>query len=166
MDLGFETCGNATLIAYDRGDPVLATDPWVRGRQYFGSWSLPYHFTAEQTQAFARVSHVWLSHGHPDHLNLDSLEGFRDKVLLVPAHRGGRIAADLRQAGFKVQDLANGEWVRLSERVRILTYADWNQDAALLIANVAAQAAVAGLCRGGGRQKQERSEAHGESSRH
>ena len=28
MQLGFDTIGNATVIAYDRR-PVLATDPWV-----------------------------------------------------------------------------------------------------------------------------------------
>lgn len=26
MDLGFETCGNATLIVYDGGVPVLVTE--------------------------------------------------------------------------------------------------------------------------------------------
>ena len=36
--LGFETIGNATLIAYD-GNPVLVTDPWIRGGAYFGSWT-------------------------------------------------------------------------------------------------------------------------------
>ena len=44
MELGFQTCGNATLIAYDRDVPVLVTDPWVEGAQYFGSWRLPYRF--------------------------------------------------------------------------------------------------------------------------
>src|SRR4051794_31492460 len=36
-ELGFDTIGNATLIAYD-GGPVLATDPWLDGPAYFGSW--------------------------------------------------------------------------------------------------------------------------------
>jgi L-ascorbate metabolism protein UlaG (beta-lactamase superfamily) len=70
MELGFQTCGNATLIAYDRDVPVLVTDAWVEGAQYFGSWRLPYRFDAAQTDAFAGARYVWLSHGHPDHLNL------------------------------------------------------------------------------------------------
>ena len=28
----FETAGNATLIVYENGRPVLATDPWLDGR--------------------------------------------------------------------------------------------------------------------------------------
>jgi hypothetical protein len=134
MNLGFETCGNATVITYDGGSAIVATDPWIKGAQYFGSWTLPYLFTSEQSEHLARVQYVWLSHGHPDHLNLDSLELFRDKILLVPRHRGERIASDLRQLGFKVQEVPSGEWLQLSPRVRILCYADWNQDAAVLIA--------------------------------
>src|SRR3954463_16758343 len=134
MDLGFETCGNATLIAYDAGVPVLTTDPWLRGAQYFGSWTLPFRFTAAQQEAFAAVRHVWLSHGHPDHLNLESLATFRDKTLLVPDHRGDRILSDLKAAGYRVQVLANDCWTQLSPGVRVLCCADQNQDAAFLVA--------------------------------
>jgi hypothetical protein len=148
MDLGFETCGNATVLAYDGGLPVLATDPWLRGPQYFGSWTLPYAFTPEQSEHLAKVPYVWLSHGHPDHLNLESLETYRDKILLVPAHRGDRIAKDLRGLGFKVQDLPSGQWLQLSPRVRIFSCADWNQDAAVLIA-LGTRCAVLNLNDGG-----------------
>jgi hypothetical protein len=54
-------------------------------------------------------------------------------VLLLPQHRGGRISHDLKQAGFHVRELVDGEWVQLSDRVRILCQTDWNQDAALII---------------------------------
>jgi hypothetical protein len=144
MDLGFETCGNATLIVYDAGVPLLVTDPWIAGAQYFGSWALPYRFTAQQAEAFPKARYAWLSHGHPDHLNLQSLESLRNSTLLVPTHRGSRIATDLKQAGFKVTELADGQWVSLSDRVRIMCYPDWNQDAALLI-SVGTQCAILNL---------------------
>jgi len=134
MNLGFETCGNATLIVYDGGVPVLVTDPWISGAQYFGSWMLPYRFTSQQTEAFAATRHVWLSHGHPDHLNLESLATFRDKTVLLPRHHGGRILHDLKSAGFRAYELADDCWVRISPHVQVLCCADWNQDAALLIA--------------------------------
>jgi len=134
MNLGFETCGNATLIAYDAGVPVVVTDPWLQGAQYFGSWTLPFRFTPQQLEAFSAARYVWLSHGHPDHLNLESLAIFRDKTLLLAEHRGGRIVADLQAAGYRVQVLANHAWTQLSNRVRILTCADQNQDSVLLLA--------------------------------
>ncbi len=149
MDLGFETCGNATLIAYDRGEPVLATDPWLVGLQYFGSWMLPYRFTEAQETALARAKFVWLSHGHPDHLNLPSLERLRRAVLLVPQHRGGRIFRDLQAAGYMVREVPTGEWVALTDRIAILTVPDWNQDAAVLIA-LGRRCGVLNLNDGGG----------------
>ena len=45
--IGFETIGNGTIICHD-GGPVLATDPWLIGSAYFGSWGMPYEVPEEQ----------------------------------------------------------------------------------------------------------------------
>ena len=90
MDLGFETIGNATLIVHDR-QPVLVSDPWIKGPAYFGSWTLSHEIPDQQAQAVASAPYVWLSHGHPDHLSFESLEQMRDKTLLLPDHFGARI---------------------------------------------------------------------------
>lgn len=132
MQLGFETIGNATLIAYD-GGPVLATDPWLEGAAYFGSWGLSHAVPPEQTAAIRGAQYIWFSHGHPDHLNGDSLALLRDRRILVPAHAGGRIRADLESQGFAVRELPVAEWVTLSPRVRVMCLPDYNQDAVLLV---------------------------------
>ena len=62
MELGFETIGNATLIAFDHG-PVLATDPWIAGGAYFGSWGLSHEVPPEQMAAIRSAQYVWFSHG-------------------------------------------------------------------------------------------------------
>ena len=95
MELGFETIGNATLIVHDR-EPLLATDPWVRGSAYFGSWGLSHEIPPEQDAAILAAPAVWFSHGHPDHLNPSSLPLFRDRRILLPDHVGGRIARGSR----------------------------------------------------------------------
>ncbi len=128
MDLGFETIGNACIIVHDRG-PVLATDPWLTGTAYFGSWRLSHEVPEEQQANVARCRYLWVSHGHPDHLSLESLENLRDKTILVPDHHGGRMARELRGLGFTVQVLKCGEWFPVSERVRIASLANYNQDA-------------------------------------
>jgi hypothetical protein len=131
MDLGFDTVGNATIILHDRR-PILATDPWFDAPAYFGSWSLSHAIPDAQREALEAVEYVWLSHGHPDHLNMGSLPKFRDKKILLPDHYGSRIKNDLEQQGFKVSVLRDREWVRLSDRVRVQCLADNNQDAVLL----------------------------------
>ncbi len=132
MDLGFETIGNACVIAHDKG-PVLATDPWLMGPAYFGSWRLSHEVPREQFENVKRCKFLWLSHGHPDHLSLESLEHLRDKTILLPDHHGGRIARDLAGLGFKVHTLACGQWFPISDRLRIASLANYNQDATIIM---------------------------------
>jgi len=132
MDLGFETIGNATLICHD-GGPVLATDPWLVGDAYFGSWSLGHEVPEEQRAHVAACKFLWISHGHPDHLSIATLETLRGKTVLLPDHVGGRIRRDLEGMGFTTRVLPDGLWVELSPRLRVCCLSDYNQDAILLI---------------------------------
>jgi hypothetical protein len=131
MDIGFDTVGNATLVLHDRV-PLLATDPWITGSAYFGSWGLSHEIPAEQLEAVRRCPYLWISHGHPDHLNGESMELHRDKTLLLPNHRGGRMQKELQEQGFRVQVLPDRTWFELSPRVHVLCIPDYNQDAVLL----------------------------------
>ncbi len=130
--LGFETIGNATIIAYD-GRPILATDPWINGDAYFGSWGLGHEIPPDQLAAIRACKYYWVSHGHPDHLNLSSIATLSDKEILLADHRGGRIRDDLSAMGFQVRILPERTWVSLSPHVRVLTLSDYNQDSILLI---------------------------------
>ncbi|HEX5616632.1 MAG TPA: MBL fold metallo-hydrolase [Acidimicrobiia bacterium] len=131
-ELGFDTIGNATLIAYD-GGPVLATDPWLDGSPYFGSWTLSHEVPAEQRAAIAACEYVWISHGHPDHLSMESLAPLRHAQLLLPDHVGHRIRDALVADGYSVRVLADRTWHQLSPRVRVACVADPNQDGVLLV---------------------------------
>jgi hypothetical protein len=132
LDLGFDTIGNATLIAYD-GTPVVATDPWLDGDAYFGSWRLSHAIPDEQREAIFAAPYIWLSHGHPDHMHMPSLQQLRDKTILIPDHVGGRIRDFLAGEGFRVEVLRDRQWRSLSPRVRVCCLADFNQDASLLV---------------------------------
>lgn len=137
MKLGFETIGNATLICHDDG-PVLATDPWLDGSAYFGSWKHTHEIPAEQREHIQACPYLWISHGHPDHLSLESLETLREKEILLPDHytvgqSRGRIATDLAGMGYNVRVLKDGEWTRLSDKVRVCSIGDYYQDAILLV---------------------------------
>lgn len=132
MELGFETLGNATVVVHDRA-PLLATDPWLRGSAYFGSWGLGHEIPEAQLAAALACPYVWISHAHPDHLSAESLELLRGATLLLPDHVGGRVARDLAALGYRVRVLPDRTWVPLSDRVRVWCVADYNQDGILLI---------------------------------
>ncbi|MFN7132908.1 MAG: MBL fold metallo-hydrolase, partial [Myxococcales bacterium] len=132
MELGFETIGNATVIAHD-GGPVVVTDPWLVGSAYFGSWGMSHQVPEEQLQNAKRCPYVWISHGHPDHLSGDTLAQMKDKKILVGDHVGSRIYNDLKQQGFDVQVLKDRTWTQLSPRIRVWCAVDFNQDSILLL---------------------------------
>jgi hypothetical protein len=130
--LGFETIGNATLICFD-GRPLLVTDPWINGSAYFGSWGLSFEIPPEQMSHIRECEYVWFSHGHPDHLNGDSLPAFAGKKILLPDFVGGRIYQGLVEQGFDVAILRDGVWHRLSKNVQVMCFTDYYQDAVLLV---------------------------------
>jgi hypothetical protein len=142
MDLGFETIGNACLICHDKG-PVLATDPWIKGSAYFGSWTTSHLIPEEQLAHVKACKFLWISHGHPDHLSPESLAELKEKEILLPDHfgvhdhaglrGGGRIARELREQGYRVRVLKDGVWTQLSPRLRVMSIGDYCQDAALLV---------------------------------
>ncbi len=130
--LGFETIGSATIIVYD-GDPVLTTDAWINDDAYFGSWAHDYAIPPAQMDAIRRARFHWMSHGHPDHLNADSLPMLTAGKILLSDHYGGRIRADLDAQGHAPRVLKDREWAQLSPRVKICAIANQNQDSILLI---------------------------------
>jgi hypothetical protein len=132
VDVGFETIGNAILIAYDDG-PVIATDPWFRGGAYFGSWGQQNEIPEAQIEAIKSARFAWISHGHPDHLSDLSLRELKGKPILLPDHVGGRIPTDLALEGHDVRVLPERKWVQLSDRIRAFCISDYNQDAILLL---------------------------------
>ena len=132
--LGVSTTGNATLIAYD-DKPVLATDPWFgdENSAYFGSWRLSHRIPADCKNDILNAKYIWFSHGHPDHLNGDSLEQIRGKHVLLADHVGGRIVHDLRAQGLEVTVLPDRQWVDLSPRIRVFCISTMIQDSVSLI---------------------------------
>jgi len=134
MGLSFQTLGNASVIIRQREQPVLATDPWLTGTCYHGSWALDHDLTDEEIAAFQRTPRIWISHGHPDHLHEPSLALIsRDTEILVPQHYTNEMQSFLESLGFTVRVMGYREWMEIADGVRILTLPNANQDAILVI---------------------------------
>jgi len=53
-----------------------------------------------------RVTHVWISHEHPDHFHIPTLDslppGFKERVIVLIQDKGSkRVFASLRKVGFR-----------------------------------------------------------------
>jgi len=132
--LGVQTIGNATLIAYD-DVPILSTDPWMGGDHYayFGSWHLPYDIPNNIKEDIIKSKYIWFSHGHPDHINHDSLNLFKNNKILISEHFGSRIYKDLKSENFNVLILKDREWVNLSKNISVMSITTDIQDGILLL---------------------------------
>ena len=132
--LGIQTIGNATLIAYDK-HPVIATDPWMGGDHYayFGSWKLPYDIPENIRENICKSEYIWFSHGHPDHINHDSLNLFKNNKILISNHFGSRIYNDLMSENFKVKIVEDRKWINLSKNISIMSIISNTQDSILLV---------------------------------
>ena len=134
MNLKFETAGNATLVVYEDNRPVLATDPWLEGRCYSGSWALERKLTDDERQAVMDAGYIWISHGHPDHFHVRSITQLpKGKTILLPDHYSSDIKSFLVQQGFSVEVLPYRTWRTLSPGIRCMCMDNENQDAILLI---------------------------------
>ena len=129
-----QTIGNATLIAYD-GAPILSTDPWLGSDDYayFGSWYMPYEIPANLKNDIIVSEYIFFSHGHPDHLNPDSLHQFKNNKIILGDHVGKRIFNELKKHGYKVSILKERIWTELSKNISVMSISTKIQDTILLI---------------------------------
>jgi len=134
MKLRFETVGNAILQLFENDKPILATDPWLTGTAYFGSWALDHELTDQQIRNVIQSPYVWISHGHPDHLHPESIDLLSpDQEILLPNQYFPEIADWFREKGFEVRILKFKEWVRLSSAIRVMRLENDNQDTVLIV---------------------------------
>ena len=134
MKINFETIGNATLIFSERDRTLLCTDPWFDNHSaYFGSWALSHKFPDQQRLKCENSKYIFISHFHPDHLNLATLKHCKKSTFLLAQHFGGRVENDLRRLGFNVISLPSSKWINIGEKTRIMIFNNELQDSALLV---------------------------------
>ena len=129
-----DTIGNATLIVHENGLPLLSTDPWFDDAPaYFGSWRLSHKFPNNKRKLVEESKYIFISHFHPDHLNLFSLRHCKKSTILLAQHYGLRVEEELRNVGFKVITLPSRKWVSIGNQTRVMIFNNELQDSALLI---------------------------------
>ena len=63
------------------GKTAILTDPWFFGRVFNNGWGLsPEPSLDYLKKELANVTHIWISHEHPDHLHFPSLKFLFDEV--------------------------------------------------------------------------------------
>lgn len=100
---------NHASFLLESGNVRLLCDPWIEGTVFNNGWHLlsPSRFSYSD---FARVTHIWFSHEHPDHFlppNLKRIpEEFRRRIkVLFHETRDKRVVRACQALGFSVEEL-------------------------------------------------------------
>jgi UDP-MurNAc hydroxylase len=129
--------GHASVIC-EVGDVGLWSDPWLKGEAFNESWAL-YPQPMLRDEDIARVTHVWFSHEHPDHLSIPTIKALPAErkagmVALFQKHYDTEVFDWIRTQGFKeVRELPHAVWTELSSKCRVACYQVGHMDSALAI---------------------------------
>lgn len=114
---------NHASFVLRRGDVGLLCDPWVTGNAFDDGWALhsPSAFGPEVIDA---VTHLWVSHEHPDHFSPASLRAIPEErrpeieVLYQPT-KDRKVLEFCAKMGFATRELEARRWTPLGSDVSV-----------------------------------------------
>ena len=124
-DISKITWVNHAGFLFEYKDVHLLTDPWLEGTAFYKGWDLvsKTQFTYSD---FERVTHIWISHQHPDHFNPPNLKDIAPEirarlVVLFQLTRDHLVANFCRTLNFKaVKELTPNRWTSLDLALDLL----------------------------------------------
>jgi len=105
---------NHASVKFYTNDAIILTDPWYEGYAFDSGWDLIYTSKEMETRALEDVTHIWISHEHPDHFvpaffkNLS--ESIKSKIeILFQETKDQRVAKFLQAQNFRVREIKPGK---------------------------------------------------------
>lgn len=127
---------NHASFILSEGDVTLLMDPWIEGSVFDNSWSLlmPSFFKFSD---FSRITHIWISHEHPDHFFPPNLKKINPEVrskiaILFKKTDDRKVLNFCINLGFTVIELTDGKWHSLSDTVSV-NCLKWYDDSLLMV---------------------------------
>lgn len=95
---------NHSSYILEAGPVRLLVDPWFDGKVFQDAWGL-ISSTPFRDEEFSSITHIWMSHEHPDHFHPPTLKRIPESdrkriVLLFPQTLDGRVVNFLKANGF------------------------------------------------------------------
>ena len=121
---------SACVVIEQAGRRVLC-DPWLTDGIYYGSW---YHYPPLKfaPEDFAGVDALYISHVHPDHLDVETLKRLPKSLpVLIHDYEEKFVRRLIEQAGFtRIQEVPNGGRVELGGGLALQLFSADNCDPA------------------------------------
>ena len=119
---------NHASVIFEFDDIKILTDPWYEGSVFHKGWKLIHQQTTEETlNSISDVTHIYISHEHPDHfspiffLNKEiSKILINNKVKIIfQETKDKRVLKFLEKKGYEVVEVLNNKFLHINKNVKI-----------------------------------------------
>ncbi len=123
-------------ISISTHNVMILSDPWYSGKVFNDGWAL---LSKPVPPPLHAVTHIWISHEHPDHLHFPTLKDIpeADKqrvVILHQRHASPRVVDSIRKLGFqRIVELPLYAWYQLTPDVRLFCGSAGRMDSFLVV---------------------------------
>ena len=139
MKTSIKFINHASVIISDNNTSVLS-DPWYDGDAFHKGWNLLYETKHHDIEEFlSEVTHIWISHEHPDHFSISFFKKFAITLkknsikILFQKTKDRRVYNFLIAQGLEVLELDFNRKYNLSENFFITCIKDGFYDSGLFV---------------------------------
>jgi hypothetical protein len=131
---------NHASVLVKHGDISLLSDPWYQGEAFHKGWNLIHELSDEEILSLLNeVTHIWISHEHPDHFSIMFFKKFGEKIkdkniqIIFQDTNDKRVESFLSKTGYELKIIKFNTWLNLSNEFEILCFKDGFYDSGLAI---------------------------------
>ena len=131
---------NHASILVSHGDISLLSDPWYQGDAFHKGWNLIHELKDDEIIALLdRVTHIWISHEHPDHFSILFFKKFghilkaNNITILFQKTDDKRVESFISKSGYNLKIINFNSWLDLSNDFKVLCFKDGFYDSGLAI---------------------------------
>lgn len=131
---------NHASILIKNGKTSLLSDPWYQGDAFHKGWNLIHELTDDEIITLLdQVTHIWISHEHPDHFSILFFKKFGNKIkdrniqIIFQKTNDKRVETFLSKSGYDLVIIEFNSWIKLNEDFEILCFKDGFYDSGLAI---------------------------------
>jgi len=131
---------NHASVKIKNKEVTLLKDPWYQGNAFHKGWTLLEEFTNNQINSLlADVTHIWISHEHPDHFSILFYKTFlyrlkkNNVVILFQKTNDQRVKKFFVKIALTFQELEFDQPTEIGKEFNVTCFKDGFYDSGLLV---------------------------------
>ena len=141
MKTSIQFINHASVMIKGNNISVLS-DPWYQGDSFHKGWNLLFEISDEQQlEVLNNITHIWISHEHPDHFSIPFFKKFSDQInkrqitILFQDTKDKRVVQFIKSLSINYIELKDNINLKLDETFSVTCLKNGFYDSALLVTN-------------------------------